>query len=65
MSNSIRELQKRKDRLLDEYHEKIRSIDVEIDAIRKRRGQSLKVKDFGPYYEEGRDAKRDPYGNIK
>lgn len=58
MSISIRELQKRKEELLEQYHLECRKIDKEIESIRKKRGTKLKPLDWSGYFEEGRDQPR-------
>jgi hypothetical protein len=59
----IRQLQKEKERLLEEYHAKIALIDNQIENIREARGTKLKEKPMTGYHETGRDrVNQTPYG---
>ena len=59
----IRELQKEKDRLLEEYHANIRLIDKMIEIHRENRGTKIKEVPMTGYHETGRDrANQTPHG---
>jgi hypothetical protein len=59
----IKQLQKEKERLLEEYHANIRLIDLQIEIYREARGTKLKEVPMTGYHETGRDrANQTPHG---
>ena len=61
-NQSIRELQKMKDQLLEEYNANVRAIDEQINAIRKARGTKLVEPDYSGWHQPGRDQDLLPHG---